>query len=102
MVGSTMKRLSVILLVWGISDAKIVEADPDVPAECASAPEDMKCIPAGDFIRGADDDAKDQRPKSTIYISTFFMDTYEVTNGDFKECVKAGVCRKGAGPAYKG
>jgi formylglycine-generating enzyme required for sulfatase activity len=97
-----MQRLSVILLVWGISDARIVEADPELPAECAKAPEDMKCIPAGDFIRGADDDAKDQRPKSTIFISTFFMDTYEVTNAQWKECVKAGICRKKAGPAYKG
>jgi formylglycine-generating enzyme required for sulfatase activity len=59
----------------------------------------MKCVPEGNFIRGADDDATDQRPRSTVWVSTFFMDTHEVTNAKWKECVAAGKCRKTAGPA---
>jgi formylglycine-generating enzyme required for sulfatase activity len=95
MAGSTMKRLSLILVFSGIAHA-------EPPKVCEQAPADMKCIPEGDFIRGSEDQAADQRPQSTIWVGTFFMDEKEVTNKQWKECVAAGKCRKKAGPSYKG
>ena len=88
------------LLLAAISPRAARTARADQPAACDQVPADMKCIPEGDFIRGADDSEKDQRPQATIWVSTFYMDTYEVTNADYKKCAKAGACRKHS-PAYK-
>src|SRR5262245_21493328 len=87
-----------LILLLALTPA-VAHADPP---GCDKVPADMKCIPEGDFIRGADDDAKDQRPKAKIWVSTFFMDTYEVTSAGWRECQAAGKCRKHAGPSYQG
>ncbi len=94
-----MRAIQITCLSLGLLLPLLGRADAD---DCKDVPADMKCVPGGDFIRGSEDQEKDQRPKATIWVSTFFMDTYEVTNGDFKKCVAANVCRKGARPAYQG
>jgi formylglycine-generating enzyme len=102
----TRVRLTFLVLLAPIiahaQPAPAPQPPPPPPPECAAVPADMKCVPGGDFIRGADDQEKDQRPQATIFVSTFFMDTYEVTNKLFKTCVKAGACRAHAGPSYQG
>ncbi|PJZ69182.1 sulfatase [Leptospira perolatii] len=55
--------------------------------------EGMKCIPGGEFIRGSNRHEPDEKPEARIYISDFYMDTYEVTNEDFDKCVRAGKCK---------
>jgi formylglycine-generating enzyme required for sulfatase activity len=77
-------------------------AAPTGVAECAGVPDDMRCVPAGEFVRGSNEREPDQRPEEKLWISTFFLDTYEVTNQQWRACVAAGQCRKHAGPAYKG
>jgi len=76
----------------------------------------MACVPGGPFTRGVDHDKyrkcfqfdrvktgySDAEPAATVEVSTFFMDRHEVTVADFNACKKAGVCRKHAGPHYKG
>ena len=73
-------------------------------------PKDMKCIPGGPFIRGSKDTSidedtwkkiRDEGPVKKITLSTYLIDTYEVTYGDYMKCFKAGFCTK-AGPYYKG
>lgn len=73
-------------------------------------PGDMQCIPGGLFTRGSERKSlqedgqrpiQDERPVQRIEISTFFMDTTEVTYGAYQECFKAGGCTK-AGPNYRG
>jgi sulfatase modifying factor 1 len=91
-------RVTLLTLSFAVAAATIARAD-DPPA-CKATPADMKCVPEGDFLRGSDTSEKDQRPQATIWISTFFMDTFEVTNADYKKCAAAGACRKHA-PAYK-
>jgi eukaryotic-like serine/threonine-protein kinase len=64
-------------------------------------------VPAGDFIMGSDDkDAKKsleggraypEIPVSTIYLDGYWIDKYEVTNGQYALCVDAGVCK----PPYR-
>ena len=80
----------------------------------------MKCIPGGKFIRGSNrwvqkidswradfikqgwhKKMKDEAPEQQIDMSTYFLDTYEVTYGQFQECIKAGKCRKEARPHYR-
>jgi iron(II)-dependent oxidoreductase len=43
---------------------------------------EMVLIPAGDFLMGSPDrhGYNDERPQHTVYISTFYIDRYEVTN----------------------
>ncbi len=64
-------------------------------------PEDMRCIPGGPFVRGSDrwtidEDSKrriqDEAPESRVTVSTFLMDTFEVTASDYDACVQAGGC----------
>ncbi len=73
----------------------------------------MACIPEGEFIRGSDAgrtcpqgevrripaDDSNHRPPATIHMSTYFMDTTEVTYAAYQACVNAGRCRR-ARPAY--
>lgn len=75
-----------------------------------SVPEGMQCIPGGVFQRGSerisiDEDSRseiaDERPVMEIEISPFFMDTFEVTYGQYQTCVQDGDCTA-AGPNYRG
>lgn len=51
-------------------------------------PADMKCIPGGPFIRGTDDGPNNARPKSTVELQTYYLDTYEITYSQYKACEK--------------
>jgi formylglycine-generating enzyme len=86
----------------GEATAKPGPSGGEADAGCAAVPDDMKCIPEGEFVRGSDEREADQKPEEKIWLSTFFLDTYEVTNQQWRACVAAGTCRKHAGPAYKG
>ncbi|MDE0019365.1 MAG: formylglycine-generating enzyme family protein [Candidatus Poribacteria bacterium] len=44
---------------------------------------DMVLIPAGEFQMGSNDKT-DEKPIHTVYIDAFYMDTYEVTNAQYK------------------
>ena len=48
-------------------------------------------IPAGDFLMGgSDSDAEsDEQPVHTVYVDTFYIDKYEVTNAQYKKFVDA-------------
>lgn len=54
---------------------------------------EMVLVPAGEFIMGSDT-SEDyyEKPQHTVYLDTFYIDKYEVTNALYKACVKAGVC----------
>jgi formylglycine-generating enzyme required for sulfatase activity len=54
----------------------------------------MACVPGGTFRRGSDDGPSNQAPAADVTVSTFFLDTHEVTNAEYAECVEAGVCRR--------
>jgi formylglycine-generating enzyme required for sulfatase activity len=64
------------------------------PPECGKVPEGMACVPGGLFWRGADDAGDDRKPRTQIWVSTFWIDTHEVTNEEFNACIKAGACKK--------
>lgn len=53
----------------------------------------MKCIPGGGFERGSRRFKREQ-PIDNIWLSTFYMDTYEVTNEAYDACVKRGDCEE--------
>jgi len=59
----------------------------------------MKCIPGGWFERGSDDGPKNARPAMKVWQGTFYMDTHEVTSGQYRACMKARACKR-AKPIY--
>jgi formylglycine-generating enzyme required for sulfatase activity len=60
-------------------------------------PEEMVTIPAGPFVRGTTSGGFDEQPQRTIYVDTFSIDRYEVTNHQYQQFVAATGHRK-AGP----
>ena len=52
-----------------------------------AAPPGMVLVPAGEFTMGAIDQSPDERPQRTIDLEAFYIDKYEVTNGQFKAVV---------------
>ena len=61
---------------------------------------EMILVPAGEFIMGSDADeiarldikqelVEDEMPRHRVYLDTFYMDTYEVTNAHFQQFVHA-------------
>lgn len=72
-------------------------------ADCddAQVPEDMRCIPAGPFLRGSDRISKnedtqraiqDEGPPAQITLRAYLIDAREVTFGQYQECVRARAC----------
>ncbi len=70
-------------------------------ARCGDAPEGMSCVPGGAFTRGHDTRDENARPAMEVTLDTFFMDVHEVTNAEYRACVKSKRCGE-AGPRYRG
>jgi len=53
-------------------------------------------VPAGNFIMGSkagDPNAwSDEKPERTVYLDAYWIDKYEVNNGQYQQCVEAGKC----------
>jgi len=82
MKSKTLSAILSLLVLTFLSDCK---------SKTDSA--DMVRIPAGSFEMGSNDGGDDEKPVHNVYISEFWMDKYEVTNGEYKKCVDAGACR---------
>ena len=50
---------------------------------------DMVLIPAGDFQMGSNKGEGDEKPVHTVYLDAFYIDTHEVTVGEYKQFVEA-------------
>jgi formylglycine-generating enzyme required for sulfatase activity/serine/threonine protein kinase len=61
---------------------------------------EMAWIPAGSFMMGSEDGDDDEKPIHEVYLDTYAMDVYEVTNERYAECVAASVCDKPGGSYY--
>ncbi len=68
----------------------------------------MIFVPSGIFRMGEDEGEEDEAPSHVIRVDAYFLDQYEVTNGQYALCVNDGACsppdRPGATlhPAYYG
>jgi formylglycine-generating enzyme required for sulfatase activity len=55
----------------------------------------MVLVPEGEFIMGlpAGEPGSDRSPLRKVYLKAFYIDKYEVTNGQYHKCVAAGGCK---------
>jgi formylglycine-generating enzyme required for sulfatase activity len=56
------------------------------------APAGMVLIPGGEFMMGAEDLEPDARPVHRVTVSAYWMDRYQVANGEYRACVESGGC----------
>lgn len=49
----------------------------------------MVRVPAGEFLMGSNDGGADEKPPHRVFLDTFAIDTYEVTNARFQQFVQA-------------
>ena len=71
------------------------EPQPTVPQPTVPQPppvdpyEGMERIPAGEFRMGSNSGRNDEKPVHSVYVDTFYMDTYEVTNAEYAAFLNA-------------
>ena len=65
---------------------------PSDYAPCLEPPEGMVCIPGGPAIVGYDKGLPEEKPQREIRLSTYYIDTHEVTNAKYDACHAAGAC----------
>jgi formylglycine-generating enzyme required for sulfatase activity len=53
----------------------------------------MVLVPESGFRMGSDDSVENVKPEMVIYLLSYYIDKYEVTNGIYQPCVDAGVCQ---------
>lgn len=59
----------------------------------------MSCVAGGTFVVGSDVGPPNAKPAHEVELQTFYMDKFEVTYKEYKDCVRSGDCPKG-GPFY--
>jgi len=102
-----LTSLPVMGILNGISPPPIEESLPESPpvglnpASSNGTPvkEEMVRIPAGPFVRGTKAGGYDEQPQRTLYLDTFLIDRYEVTNHQYQAFVAATGHRKAAPPS---
>jgi formylglycine-generating enzyme required for sulfatase activity len=67
-------------------------AEPPTPA---TAPEGMVLIPAGQFTMGSSSGAANEAPEHLISLAAFYLDLFEVSNAQYRQCVNSGGCTPG-------
>jgi formylglycine-generating enzyme required for sulfatase activity len=59
------------------------------------APDDMVLVPAGHFLMGSSSGQLVERPEHPVFLDAFYVDQFEVTNAQYRECVRDRSCTQG-------
>jgi formylglycine-generating enzyme required for sulfatase activity len=68
-------------------------AEISLPEEITEKNVPMRLVPAGEFTMGNDEGETESRPASQVFVDTFYIDKFEVTNEMYDACVSEGKCR---------
>jgi len=82
-LGLAAPVLALLAIVGGILLA-ITPRRPK-PLKMPAPTEGMVFVPAGTFVMGSKLGADDERPMREVYLNAFYIDRYEVTNGEYVE-----------------
>lgn len=77
-----------------------VEAEPTATPEPATAvpapkPQNMGLVPAGYFQMGSATGPANEQPEHPVFVDAFYIDLFEVSNAQYRQCVTAGGCTAG-------
>ncbi|MCB0193326.1 MAG: SUMF1/EgtB/PvdO family nonheme iron enzyme, partial [Anaerolineae bacterium] len=76
-----------------VEEAETVSETVTQAASFNSNPQkDMVEIPAGSFLMGSNTGEPDETPEHEVYVDSFYMDIYEISNAQYRACVQAGGC----------
>ena len=68
-------------------------APTSLPTEITDAKDvSMVLVSAGEFTMGSDNGDADEKPVQIVFVRSFYIDKFEVSNTLYKICVEAGVC----------
>ena len=60
-----------------------------IGVEAEVVKQEMVLIPAGEFFRGTNEGGYNERPLGLLYLPSFWIDKYEVTNHHYSEFVES-------------
>ena len=89
---STLMQLAITTSSESFESSSKVKPIPSSqvnPAGVTAYPNPMVLIPAGKFIMGSDDRMPDEGPQHTVYLDSYWIDLYEVTNAQYKKFIDA-------------
>ncbi|MFO7539218.1 MAG: bifunctional serine/threonine-protein kinase/formylglycine-generating enzyme family protein, partial [Chloroflexota bacterium] len=96
---------AVIAALTAIAPTPTPEPDPSPTPEPTPAPlideatgMRMLFVPAGSFRMGREEGENNEQPARFVALDSFYIDQTEVTNGQYRVCVEAGVCSPPASP----
>jgi len=87
MLGLAAPVLALLAIVGGILLA--ITPRRLTPFKMPAPTEGMVFVPAGTFVMGSELRADDERPKREVHLDAFYIDRYEVTNGEYVEFLNA-------------
>ncbi len=83
-----------LLATGGCTSFKFASGGKDGAPDELVDEKDMVQLPAGKFLMGFSQGEPDEFPVHEIQVKALKVDRTEVTNGHYRACVEAGVCRK--------
>jgi len=67
-------------------------APTEIANEIIEGSAQMVLIPQGDFSMGSRNGLTDEKPVNTVFLDSYYIDKYKVTNALYKLCVDSKVC----------
>lgn len=61
---------------------------------------EMVYVEAGEFLMGSEDGKEDEQPQHKVYLGAYYIDQTEVTNSQYKACVRKGACNQPRSTEY--
>ncbi|MCK6623777.1 MAG: SUMF1/EgtB/PvdO family nonheme iron enzyme [Anaerolineae bacterium] len=62
------------------------------PLILASPPPGMVLVPVGYFQMGSSTGQANEAPEHPVFLDAFYLDTFEVSNAQYRQCVSGGAC----------
>jgi formylglycine-generating enzyme required for sulfatase activity len=92
-----MKFIARWLTRWLIDESTANPPRNSAPVDVGKAPVDvpgMVYVPAGEFVMGGEFGEFDEVPRHVVSLDAFYIDKLEVSNEDYRKCVRAKRCRR--------
>lgn len=89
----TLRRFTRYLAVAGLVGVLSCGTDNSTRSDEAGASgHELLLVPAGPFLMGSDTHVAANQPAHTVYLDSFYIDRFEVTEGQYRACYDSGVC----------